>query len=94
MFVSLADNIECRLDDNGIISVAAALNPSTWPSNEDERILCGDDKLLTIHNTLAVEAETKPILLQDFHQFKYHGKYQCSPLSTHSLCMKGKDSAP
>ena len=72
-FVSLADNIERRLDDNGIISAAAALNPSNWPSDEDERILYGDEKLLAIHKTLAVEAATSPILLKEFHEFKCHG---------------------
>lgn len=73
-FVSLADNIERRLDDNVIISAAAALNPSNWPSDEDdEHILYGDDKHLTIHKTLAVEAATSPILLKQFHQFKCHG---------------------
>ena len=64
---------ERRLDDNGIISAAAALNPSNWPSDEDERILYGDEKLLAIHKTLAVEAATSPILLKEFHEFKCHG---------------------
>ncbi|XP_073669155.1 E3 SUMO-protein ligase KIAA1586-like [Paramisgurnus dabryanus] len=73
LFVSLADNIERRLDDNGIISDAAVLNPSNWPSDEDERILYGDNKLLTIRKTLAVEAATSTILLKEFHQFKCHG---------------------
>ncbi|KAL0150737.1 hypothetical protein M9458_053960 [Cirrhinus mrigala] len=61
-FVSLADNIERRLDDV-IISAAAALT----------HILFGDDKLLTIHKTLAVEATSSPKRLMEFHQFKCHG---------------------
>ncbi|CAL8372910.1 unnamed protein product [Gadus morhua 'NCC'] len=67
------DTAVIRLDDNGIISAAAALNPSNWPSDEDERILYGDEKLLAIHKTLAVEAATSPILLKEFDEFKCHG---------------------
>lgn len=47
-FDSLADNVEHRLDDNGIISATATFTSSKWPSDEDKRILYGDDKLLTM----------------------------------------------
>lgn len=50
-FVSLADNIERRLDNNEIISAAATINPSNWPSDGDECILYGDEKLLTMLRT-------------------------------------------
>uniref|UniRef100_A0A8C6U3T2 HAT C-terminal dimerisation domain-containing protein n=1 Tax=Neogobius melanostomus TaxID=47308 RepID=A0A8C6U3T2_9GOBI len=54
-YTSLAENIQRRLDDNGIISASAALNPSNWPPDEDERILYGDEKLLAIQKKLAVD---------------------------------------
>ncbi|KAK7944756.1 hypothetical protein WMY93_000484 [Mugilogobius chulae] len=73
-FVTLADNIQRRLDDNGIISASAALNPSNWPSDEDERILYGDDKLLSIHKTLGVDTGANTaLLLKEFHELKCHG---------------------
>ncbi|KAL0150747.1 hypothetical protein M9458_053970, partial [Cirrhinus mrigala] len=62
-FVSLTDNIELRLDDDRIISAAAAVT----------HILFGDGKLLAIHKTLAVEATSSPKRLKEFHQFKCHG---------------------
>lgn len=62
------------LADNRNISAGVALNLSNGPSDEDECILYGDGKLLTIHKTLAVEASSSPILLKEFHQFKCHGR--------------------
>ncbi|KAK7939074.1 hypothetical protein WMY93_002400 [Mugilogobius chulae] len=72
--VSQPHNIQRRLDDNGIISASAALNPSNWPSDEDERILYGDDKLLSIHKTLGVDTGANTaLLLKEFHELKCHG---------------------
>ncbi|CAL9689881.1 unnamed protein product [Knipowitschia caucasica] len=73
-YTSLAENIQRRLDDNGIISASAALNPSNWPPDEDERILYGDEKLLAIQKKLAVDiGESNAILLKEFHELKCHG---------------------
>lgn len=48
---------------------AATINPSNWPSDEDECILYGDEKLLTIQKTVL-----QPVpYSKELHKFNCHG---------------------
>ncbi|XP_060798265.1 E3 SUMO-protein ligase KIAA1586-like [Neoarius graeffei] len=64
-FTSLADNVECRLDDNGVLAACAALCPLSWLKDEGKRILFGEDKLVRIQKTLAAEVSDTALLLKE-----------------------------
>lgn len=87
-FCTFLTDIEFRLGANRIISAAAVVNLSNWPSNEDERILYEDEKPLTMLQTLTMS----PTLLKEFQ--KRRESAHCglhTSMTEHICCTSAND---
>lgn len=66
---ALFDNIKRRFDDKGVLEEAAVLNPTSWPVEEDARILFGDDKVMNLCKTLKFNV-SRPLTIKEFREHK------------------------
>jgi len=45
---ALVDNMESRFPNEEMMMAATVLDPSTWPTNDDEKVLYGDREVVTL----------------------------------------------
>jgi hypothetical protein len=45
---ALVDNISSRFPDGDLLSAGAVLDHSTWPDNDEEKILYGDQEVVLL----------------------------------------------
>jgi len=64
---ALVDNLKSRFPEQNLLEAGACLSPTSWPKDEDQRALFGDEHVLTLAKLCHVNSRSA---LEDFRQYK------------------------